>query len=247
VCLTCILQGTSLRCLVPHFIADACPQLTSLKIIQPNIGAPWSQKAFVDTAAACLPLKACSSLKQLELEIDDKSMLPPAYHQIADLQRHLPNIDTLIFVGRSPCVTLIQAFATQLTRCTAHVEYRLPEEYEIQAIRSCSKLQHLRTSANLLPDIASNLKVLEVLNLPCLDADYKKLLQLPSVSVVRIWGFHNLKHDYSQHACSWQKLHVEYLTEFSILAQLCLSSVTTLTTGPKAVSMTTTTAQWMQQ
>jgi hypothetical protein len=235
----CSLQDTLLRCLLPEFIALTCPQLTQLRVIKSNT-ASMTEKLFSRDPAQALPLSVCSSLKQLAIDNDDGDEetglifeLPAAHHSQAELRHSLPNIDTLIM--RCSNETLIQAFATQLTRLEISEDAAIVQ----QSIHMCSNLQHLKLKHVILPEKADSLTMLDVAR-RLTDDDLGKILQLPNLSKLSCDGFClELKQDWSSHACTWQELHVNRVPmEITKLCNLNLRGVKKMSMYGDQVSMT---------
>jgi hypothetical protein len=235
------LQGTALRCLVPQLIALACPQLTQLRIMRPT-GSEHvdpSELIFNTDPEEALPLTPCSSLKQLHIE-DGYSVpvhLPTEHHSPAELRHNLPNIDTLTFRRMEyPNADLIEAYAAQLTRLELQETY-LDLSATKQAIRSCSNLQHLCVPALVLPENTANLRTLD-LQFCATDKDFKRVLQVTSLTKLGLFNLYNIRKDWSHHACPWQELHLSHMIHFFALALLNLSSLKKLSVGPDVVSIT---------
>jgi hypothetical protein len=198
---------------------------------------------FTTNAGEALPLATCSSLRQLDLTDAGDYALQQAFHTPAELRASLPNIDTLALPY--PDATLLKAFSTQLTRLDIYDS--LYEDYEAyQQFQQCSKLRHLSLFNFKLPDSPFLLESLDVgfipgnewnqlLQLPnlttlrlgcmmCSDDDIKMLLQMSTLTTLRVEGLGNIQHNWSDYACSWQTLHFECFPDFSSLAKLCLGS-----------------------
>ena len=244
-CLSCALQGTKLRCLVPPFLASSCPNLAQLKIVQPDFGI---HQLITNEAELQLPLIPCNRIKQLHLDTvlseedteDGPSQgatiqrQPTVYHTIAELRNNLRNIDTLIM--RTPIPALIEAFATQLTRL------ELGEHMHLNNFgqdTDCSCLQQLGVNADAL-------KVVK-LGCDCSNDDMMLLMKLPNLETLWLQGLKYLPdQDWSNHACSWQELHIKYLGQFRVLGDLSLSGLKKLTTGSNMVSTALLCECWVQ-